>query len=684
MPVFFHAGIGDGADLDAVAAELAMAAAAGIHDHILAMPLPWGDGWEALDRRVEWALAADPGGNIILQLDLNPPPSWHIENPSETASTVHNGTSYPSIASRMWIEEAMQHLQALEAHLRQTGAHEHIAGCVLSALEQGRWFRSDGYDRSEANTAAFRLWLRTRYGDDGALRTAWDDPGVALQVAEIPPRPDGSDTTHVFFELPGQRPHVDFLNYLNEQTAAALVELVGHARRVWGPEFQILLPYGHAFDLTHNDAGHAGLATVLESPADAFVSPISYVARGLGEVGGVMGPVQSALARGKDWYILDDTRTGIRRNPASGAIERPQGLRLPDLANLYRRNCALAALQGLRLAWSDPAGIGNLHDPEIWEELTRLRVLYSDIRSADNPPRAVDLLVVLDEESRFYQQCDLPLNELLLTGIRDTVLRAGVSVHFVLLRDVLQGKVPPASVYLFSNAFHLTREDREGLHGILAAQGAAAIWVYASGYIDETASAENIAATTRMAVRAFEEPAPSGSTYTLTGNRIAEGRGFGAPGVWSPLFYIEDEEADTMAHFTSSKRTSVAIKFVEEGWGSVYIAEPIVPLELLQEILGILDIPLALRETAIPLADTVLRSGPHLLLHAGGSGNRLIDFGGPSNIADLFDARIGWSHKQRVTIAMETGETRLFRVEPFAAENPPPMPAPATEETGLP
>ena len=84
---------------------------------------------------------------------------------------------------------------------------------------------------------------------------------------------------------------------------------------------------------------------------------------------------------------------------------------------------------------------------------------------------------------------------LLLRAAADCALQAGYPTRFYLLDDVLNAPAPLAAVYLFVNAFHLSRDERESLHARLAENGAAALWMYAPGYFDETAAEENISAT---------------------------------------------------------------------------------------------------------------------------------------------------------------------------------------------
>ena len=92
-----------------------------------------------------------------------------------------------------------------------------------------------------------------------------------------------------------------------------------------------------------------------------------------------------------------------------------------------------------------------------------------------------------------------------LPQIRDAAARAGLPVKYYLLQDVVSGKAPGADIYLFLNAFKLGAEDRARLRGVLEANQANAIWMYAPGYYgDDGASVDNIAQLTGIHVKAFD------------------------------------------------------------------------------------------------------------------------------------------------------------------------------------
>jgi hypothetical protein len=291
------------------------------------------------------------------------------------------------------------------------------------------------------------------------------------------------------------------------------------------------------------------------------------------------------------------------------------------------------------------------------------------------PPDATESIaqtgvnIVVDEESRFFQKCDTKLNALVLNGGRDSALRSAVKTRFLLLSDVIEGSAPPAPVYLFLNAFHITAADRTKLHDRLKREKACALWLYAPGYFDETASPENIAATVGMTVKAFDKPAQTGSLFLIPGQYLAERASIGQNELLKPLFYIEDSEADVLAQYADSGKSSIAVKSQPSGWTSVFVAEPGITPALLSELLRILEQPSYIQPGENNFFDALFAGNGLLAIHANQAGKRAVNLGNFYDIQDLFDSNIGWVQKDGFLLPLRIGETRLFSLKPMALNN---------------
>lgn len=679
-PVFFYANTWAGADMKVVAEEVRMAADAGIHRFILTVPLPWASDPDAVDRAVDVVsrvVDVDAAARVTLRVKLDPPQVWLEEHPDARAETVADAEARVVPASVAWREDAKKALDTLLAGLDEADLAPRIRAFVIACFDEGAWRLSDGYDSSEANTQAFREWLAGRYEDDKALRDAWKDGRATLEKANVPGRPDTNGTDGVFFTLPDDQRQVDYLEFVSSSIPGAIAEFTEHIKSIAGAGTRVLAAYGHSFEVLANDAGHLGLGEALDSGLDGFLSPVSYTDRGLGGAGGFMGPIDSARLHGKSWWLVDDTRTGLARDTATGWNGTVKSVVAEDVYNVQARNFSAALTHGLGMVWADAQGTGQLADPIMWRRFGSMNDAYrgvgprldpAGVQSLDEGLRAPvfqsTLAVVVDEAARRYQRLDRDVNAVLLRRGADCALRAGVPTRFYLLRDVLDGRAAPADVYLFLNAFHLTPDERVTLHERFAQRGAAAIWMYAPGYFDgETASAENISATTGLTVKAFDGAAQAGSVCQLSERWVRENERFGDERAWQPLFYI-DNATNVVAKYADSNQTSAAIEFLEAGWTSVYIAEPGLAPSLLREILMILEQPICFRVAANRYYD-VTHFGPNLIaLHANTTGERLIEFPVFCDVTDLIDPAVGWPNKRSLVLPLRVGETRLLELTP--------------------
>ena len=679
-PLYFNVHVPSGPAQSVVAEEVAMAASAGIHQYVIEVPLPWEGDMNAFLGPIALVTQADPKAAFFLYVDLNPPPAWLAAHPAEGVRIAGKVGHYACLASELWRRDAHSALEALVSAMTTSEHPESVLGYFIGCLDSGRWYRSDGYDASAPNLVAFRNWLTAKYKEDGALQQAWSDTDVTFETVAIPEPPDTANTCRVFFDHPEMQRHIDFLEFTSDNTANAILTFVRCIKQASGSATPVMAPYGYTYELTANGSGHFALSRLLDSEIDGFVGPVSYVDRGLGGAGGVMGPVHSVTARKKQWFLIDDTRTGLARDPATGEIARPKNLRAEDVYSVQQRNFATAITQDLGLIWSDPEGDGALYDPAMWQGFGKMWGVYKTHleESAQNTspispyPVAPTLAVVVDEISRFYQQCDKKINEVLLNQVRDCAVRTGVPTKFYLLRDVVDGKVPPARVYLFLNAFRLTTQDREKLHAVLEEAKAAAIWMYAPGYIDQTASAENISATTRIRTKMFEGAAQAGSVWLLPANWIGKDEEFGPALEIQPLFYIEDPDTNVLANFHASKKASLATSFFEDGWSSTFCAEPSLTTPVLRQILRLLELHVLFQVTPAKFYDATYFGSNLLAVHAKETGERIVELERVCDVQDLLAPEIGWPRKRTLNLPLRTGETRLLRLTPIEEETPPP------------
>ena len=667
-PLYFSLAPTKEGDWSRALEEVAMASSSGVHRYVVPIQFTWDDagpgavGLDAAKKIIE----IDARASLLLRVDLNPDVSWLEAHPGEVVAG-----KYPKLGSTSWRESVRIQIVALQKSVAEGNWAGRVEGYVLTALADGQWHYSAGESHEALDLSGFRNWLAGRYDDDAALAAAWGEAAATIEGALFPEAVNAASDVAVFLPPEGRQKQVAALRYLSQVTVDTIALFTSTLKRASSSESVVLVPYGFTFEVARSDTGHFALGDLLSSEVDGFVSPVSYRDRGLGGVGGPMGPIDSARYHGKSWYLVDDTRTGMGLNADSGAMERMRGVRAEDVFNVQRRNFGMAVTHGAGIFWSDPNGEGWLHGAEQWEALGVMSDAYAqhggaavDTRGADSSSKPT-LMVVVDEDSRLYMEDVNPMSAGLIWKTRDAALGVGVSTHFALLRDVLDGHAPTASVYLFVNAFTLYPEDRDLLHARLEKEKACAVWMYAPSYFSADDGASSITATTTMNVLSFEEVAESGSVYDLEGQWLKKGDKLGERRSVAPLFYIEDEAADVLTRYQATGKASAAIRFMEGGWSSVYVADPQMSTSLLREILSILELHLYFRST-VGIGDTIHVGEGLVMLHARRSGERAIDLGGRFNVSDLLDMNLGWPDNDSLVLPMTTGETRLLRLLPLA------------------
>jgi hypothetical protein len=710
-PLYFHAHFPSGAARTVVAEEVAMASKSGIHQYVIDAPLPWGGDMDAFLSPIALVTQTDPDAVFLISVDLNAPQSWLDAHPDEAVKIDGKQGEYASLASEAWRREAQSALEAMISAMMTSERPERVKGYILCCLEPSHWWRGAGCDESTPNTGAFRSWLAAKYKDVSAFRSAWSDPDAVFETASVPKTPDAANDNGVFLDGSGSKAYSDYCEFSSDTTADVILKFTRRIKNA-SADTHVFATYGHTYELASGASGHFALSRLLDSEIDGFVSPVSYSDRGLGGVGGFMGPIHSALIRGKQWLLVDDTRTGLERDSSTGEITRPKNLRAEDVRRVQQRNFATALTQGLGLVWSDPLGEGWLHDPEMWQGFAKMWSVYakeieesdaaseddandddatetstSEVKKAEETPQneaesspekeashqgthEATLAVVVDEASRFYERGSGKMSSLLLNQGRDCAIRAGMPTKFYLLRDVINRKAPPSDVYLFLNAFCLSAQDREQLHAILRENKSAAIWMYAPGYINKDASADNVKATTRINTRLFEGVAQAGSVSLLPADWIGKGDEFGDSVAVSPLFYIDDPDTNVLANFRASGKASVSVSFFEDGWASIFCAEPSLTPALLRQILRLLEKHLYFQITPTKFYDAAYFGENLMAIHAKETGERIVELEQVCDVRDMFSPEIGWTRKRVINIPMKTGETRLFRLTPAEEDTP--------------
>ena len=156
-----------------------------------------------VERRMMDVLSIDPEARFLVSVACDRPVRWwNRKHPDEMVGyatgapnpvegdTIKNFLA-PSFASLPWRWDVADFLARLVARLESTPFAKRIYAYRPDYGVYHEWhyfgMARDMPDTGKAMTAAFRRWLAREYkGDVGALRRAWNNPGVTFATAEVP------------------------------------------------------------------------------------------------------------------------------------------------------------------------------------------------------------------------------------------------------------------------------------------------------------------------------------------------------------------------------------------------------------------------------------------------------------------------------------------------------------------
>ncbi len=519
-----------------------------------------------------------------------------------------------SYASQIWRAQVKDLLCAYIAHLREIGLYDRVIGYQLGAGVVSEWVKGEGDmtpqcgDYSVPMQRHFRNWLRSKYSHETTLRQAWDDPQVTFETADVPAPKRQFSTLHGQFRDPErERSVIDYYMCLAELTSEALLDFCQTVKQETGGDKLAGAFYGYLMELSWNltffgfgeirldgveygtiqRSGHLGLSHALRSPhLDFLVSPYSYPFRGVGGDGQAMQPSETCRLHGKLYLFEEDTLMHNRFEP-EGRMQ-PVG----DTLEIYKRNFAYCLTRGHGVTWLQSSMFREY--PEIENEsdalLARMQVLGNWATALNRAPHA-EIAVLLDDESYFYGSLrnDLGIAGVFYPRVID-LPRIGAPHDVYLLRDLVEGRLPPYKLYIFLNAFRLSRAQREAIAQQVKCAGRTAVWLHAPGYIfDDAAPAldpANVSDITGIRMRRTDQPWSAHAHVTDVRHPIT--RDVPQDLFWSvqrslfPAFYVDDPEATQLGQIvTAMGRCKPGLALRDFGdWRSIYSATPSLPAPL--------------------------------------------------------------------------------------------------------
>lgn len=653
---------------DPFVSQIKLAADVSVNFVSFPVGLPWpkpGEpvDWTGVDTQCERVLGANPQALLLPRIGLDPPPWWRTANRDEEmqwedGSRKHHGV----VASPKYRRDAAERLAALVRHLEEKFG-ERTAGYHPCGQNTGEWFYEDtwgaklnGY--APADLREWRRWLKQRYGNDAALRKAWNDTTVSLESVVVPAAKLRHAAPNGVIRLPaGERSLIDFGQFQQEAMADCVLEFARAVRQASQGRKLVVFFYGYLFEFgaIRNDpatCGHYALRRVLNSPdIDVFCSPISYFDRGLGQSAPVMTAAESVLLAGKHWLNEDDTRTYLGTGKFPGWQDAVKTIE--DTNAELARNVAQEALRNFGTWWMDLGATGWFNDARMWAEMKRLNALDEPLLKKPIPFRP-EVAAVIDEQSMLHVATGgHVVTRPAVYEARAALGRMGAPYGQYLQDDVLNGRVK-AKVYVFLTPWRMTAAERSKL--LAATRGATRVWCYAPGYLDSDQPAPDAMRQLTGFSLQRVTPAKALATPTAQGHKLGMLAEFGAKSAVQPLFAAVDARPNEVLATFADGTAAVALRRGGDG-ASLFVGAPGLTPEILR---------LAAREARVHLFTetncNVYANGPFVAVHTSQAGPLELKFGKGGPILDVLTGRnVGQGPK--LSLNVKKGETYVLKIE---------------------
>ena len=654
-----HVAITNGSHFPSVLKELQYALESGIYSFVLSTPLPTTEAERSeLSKILERIQRLDEHIQIWLAFNCNPSASWLRNHPNDKSTIKHDGMIYPSLGSAAWISSTQAQLEQVLNTLQGFMDAEYLTGVVLEGLENGDWTRSNAYDQSLVHQKAFQEWLAEKYTDSATLQVAWNDETLS-EWSSIPvPTPAMPDAfLPVFYTPETEAIYIDYHRFINETTTSTINALADTIKNLAPPTFTVHASYGNALEYSHAASGNWGTHGLDAALIDGLTTFPLTQEKGVGHHAFLAAPPYTH----QQWLSIDPIYTGIQYEKSKDDIQVSGTYQPKQIDNLMTRNAGVTALHNIAWAWSDPKGVGTLAHAPLWSNLSNTLALRTTLLS-DTPesPAQPNLVVVMDEASMDYVRDDDFMSNV-FSSLQQSITHAGIEVQWTTLEKFLSAtETPTVPVYLFPNLFHITDENRELLHDRLATEGATAIWLYAPGYLLDTAKVENVIALTGIETIAREVGSLSGSRFVFTGTWIEESQEFGPENAIPLLLKSADEQADPLARYRDNDDISAAMKYLETGWTSIVHYEPTLTPEFLHDILAVLQVSVHLSEISIDTPTVLYTNSRFTLIHPQKDTTMQMEFEDAYDISNLLNTQQGWSNTRSVDLSLSKGETVIL------------------------
>ena len=659
--------------------------------------------FKPLEEMLSKMLGFDPEACIML--DIDPTPYLELGDKHPEARWVNAFGEYSVMEKEKWRaaterkpgeywnlsytaeivqKETSAYFEALGRFLKTNVLGKAVVGIHISGGTDGQWFRRGwlnnfgSFDHSLGAEKSFRDWLKIYYKNDiEALRKAWGNKDITFETVSFCSEKELAPPKYFLqASSPGDQRIIDNLLF-NEEGNEGLCGTINRYCKTF--KEAVGRP---ALTFTYYPKKHDALRTLIEQPyLDGVLGVMEYGnLRNLGQTGGNESSPGSLKLHNKLFLTEMDYRTEYATSWGEDGNHHRRNvvvMRSPEeLANQMRRDLGNSLCQGQGGWFYGLCG-------HIWGNDDYYLVMDEAVKAAQlgmNEPVYEDhgqIAIFRDEKSRSYLSgwrgpasdsiLDNPwmpsvANESHLMGtywVRVPFNRSGMPWDDYVLSDITNPKLPKYKIYVFLNSSTLSPEQIKFIQQNLQRDGNVLLFFNNAGYSIGNYE-ENIKDLTGMKVKCnAQKIIGKGSSYNQLKNIPVKGLSNLYTASTTPLFYVDDSSAISIASISGTNKIGAALKN-NKTWSSIYLSLPgIISPEFIREIAKLAKVvPVG------PQEDVTYAGNGFLVIHAMTAGEKTLRWEGKS---DLFDITTGTTVANGVksfTMKMEAFETRWFKRRP--------------------
>lgn len=670
------------------------------------------------DNHVRKFAERHPNTKLILFVGswMAAPWKWVDANPDDLVQFDH-GVKWcvPSLGSAKWNRDAGEAIRRLVEHFENGPYADQVLG-YNPTFFGNEWSIPDNWngkhyaDFSPAMALHFRAWLRQKYAKDDALREAWKDRDVTFETATIP-SPEQRRTHTAGRTISGDGPFgsmvADYYRCLVEANTDRALSFAATIKAACNRRKLVTIMHGYShFSPWGNAAFSNGDVPRLHgSPdIDLFHAPYSYFNRNFGRgCHYSMIAADNVVAHGKLMVSQSDTNTHQCAPEVNVWVDPPSDDRNAhtewETLQVMKRDAAYTMQHHIGLYWLDGGpgkmftwggtGHGAARYYKFWYDSPAMKEMIGRLQQVQDQNRArggersAKVCTLKSWKSGFFQKCDQTLLNLLMIGFRNWILpRLGAPFDDYVLED--WDKVPEGyRLYIFLDAFDVSPELRRAIRARLAREGAAALWLYAPGFIDgDHESLEAMAELTGIKFSAVPDkdwaqiqldctsghPLLAGVTEPEFGSDV-DYREFSRDVNWfqfpkdreenyrlSPLFCTED--ATVLGRYRGNGQPGLSVRTTGDGFTSLYCGAPCLPAGILKNLCAQMGIHLYTRDEHLVYAHEKF-----LGITFKSAGTHRIDLPAASDVTDCLSNEKIASGVKAFEVKVAYGETRLFWID---------------------